>query len=71
MYKRLYRSRTNRTLCGVCGGLADYFNIDPTVVRVLTIVLGLIFTIFTVVAYFVMAVVIPLEETRNTGPGPD
>jgi phage shock protein PspC (stress-responsive transcriptional regulator) len=33
--KRLYRSRTDRKLAGVCGGLGEYFNLDPTLVRVL------------------------------------
>jgi phage shock protein PspC (stress-responsive transcriptional regulator) len=33
--KRLYRSRTDRKLAGVCGGLGEYFNVDPTLVRVL------------------------------------
>ena len=31
--KRLYRSRENRMICGVCGGIADYFNVDPTLIR--------------------------------------
>ena len=31
--KRLYRSVTNRKICGVCGGLGEYFNIDPTLIR--------------------------------------
>ncbi len=31
--KRLYRSRTQRQIAGVCGGLAEYFNVDPTLVR--------------------------------------
>ncbi|HIZ59435.1 MAG TPA: PspC domain-containing protein, partial [Candidatus Dorea faecipullorum] len=31
--KRLYRSRRERLVCGVCGGVAEYFNIDPTIVR--------------------------------------
>ena len=30
--KRLYKSRTNRVLCGVCGGIGEYFGIDPTIV---------------------------------------
>ena len=38
MAKKLYRSRTERVLWGVCGGLAKYFNIDPVIVRVITIV---------------------------------
>ena len=33
MDKRLYRSRENRMLGGICGGIAEYFNIDPTLVR--------------------------------------
>ena len=35
MQKRLYRSRSNRMVAGVCAGVAEYFGIDPTVVRVL------------------------------------
>lgn len=56
--KRLYRSRMNRTICGVCGGIAEYFNIDPTLVR-------LAWIIFTCVggagiwAYIIAAIVIP------------
>jgi phage shock protein C len=33
--RKLYRSQTNRMLAGVCGGLAEYFNTDPTLIRVL------------------------------------
>ena len=39
--KRLYKSRQNRMLCGVCGGIAEYFNIDPTIVRLITVALCL------------------------------
>lgn len=35
--KRLYRSKTNRVIAGVCGGIGEYFNIDPTIVRLLWI----------------------------------
>lgn len=38
--KRLYKSRTNRVLCGVCGGIGEYFGIDPTIVRLLCVLLG-------------------------------
>ena len=31
--KRLYRSRTNRIICGVCGGVGEYFGVDPTIIR--------------------------------------
>ena len=36
--KRLYKSRTNRTICGVCGGIGEYCDIDPTIIRILWIV---------------------------------
>ncbi len=39
MEKRLYKSATNRVICGVCGGLGEYLNIDPTLVRLLCLVL--------------------------------
>lgn len=38
-YKRLYRSRENRMLSGLCGGVAEYFNVDPTLVRVILVAL--------------------------------
>lgn len=40
--KRLYRSRTNVMLGGVCAGLADYFNMDPTVMRLIFVLLALL-----------------------------
>jgi phage shock protein C len=40
--RKLYRSRTNRKLAGVCGGLAQYFNTDATLIRVLFVVLALL-----------------------------
>ena len=39
MAKRLYRSRTDRMIAGVCGGLAEYFNIDPVIIRIIAVVL--------------------------------
>lgn len=56
--KRLYRSRSNRMLCGVCGGVAEYFNIDPTLVR-LGFVLLCCAAGSGVIAYFIAAVIIP------------
>ena len=59
--KRLYRSETNRKVAGVAGGLADYFQVDPTLVRLLFVILtfaggpGLIL-------YIVLWVVIPEES---------
>lgn len=36
--KKLYRSKINKKLCGVCGGFAEYFEIDPTILRILLII---------------------------------
>ncbi len=57
MQKRLYKSKNERKLCGVCGGIAEYFNIDPTVVR-------LAFALFAlmgggILAYIACAIIIP------------
>lgn len=57
--KRLYRSRTQRMLCGVCGGIAEYFNIDPTLIRLVWALVGL--TGSGIIAYFIAAVIIPDE----------
>lgn len=58
--KRLYRSRTEKMICGVCGGVADYINIDPTVVRLLWVVLALTAG-FGILAYIIAAVVMPMQ----------
>jgi phage shock protein PspC (stress-responsive transcriptional regulator) len=56
--KKLFRSKTDRMIGGVCGGLAEYFNIDPVVVRLLFL-LGLIFVGGTFLAYLVLWIVVP------------
>jgi phage shock protein C len=58
--KRLYRSRKDRMIAGVCGGLASYIGIDPTLVRLL-FVLGLFAMGGTFLAYVIMMIVIPEE----------
>lgn len=59
--KKLYRSRTDRKIAGICGGLGEYFGIDPTLVRLL-FVLGLVFVGGTLLAYILLAIVIPQES---------
>ena len=61
MEKRLYKSRQNRMISGVCGGIAEYFNIDPTVVRLIAVLLGFFAGAFIggVIIYFICAAVIP------------
>ena len=56
--KKLYRIRNGRKILGVCGGLANYFDIDPTIVRVVFALIGL-FWGAGILAYFIMALVIP------------
>ena len=63
MQKKLYRSSTDRKLAGVCGGIAKYLNMDPTVIRVLWAIVSL-FGFVGVVAYIVCAFIIP-EESGN------
>ena len=56
--KRLYKSKKDKKLCGVCGGLADYFGIDSTLVRLLWVFLVL--CVGTgILAYFVAALIMP------------
>ena len=62
--KKLYRSIKDRKLAGVCGGLAEYFNMDPTVVRVITALLCC-FAGTGILAYIVCAVVIPEAPSYN------
>jgi len=75
MEKRLYRSRNNRMLGGVCAGLANYFNVDPTIVRVLAIVCLLVFNVMAFLAYIILIVVMPSEDSASTnsqaGPKPE
>jgi phage shock protein C len=59
--KKLYRSTRNRVFLGVCGGLAEYFNTDPVIIRVMAILL-LVFGFFpAIIAYLIMAIIMPLE----------
>jgi phage shock protein C len=58
--RRLYRSRTDRKLAGVCGGLAQYFNADATLMRVLFVVLALLGGPGLVI-YLVLWIVVPEE----------
>ncbi|MBO5702425.1 MAG: PspC domain-containing protein [Clostridia bacterium] len=58
MDKKLYKSNINKKLCGVCGGIAEYFGIDPTLVRLAWV----LFTLLGgagILAYIISAIVIP------------
>lgn len=58
MKKRLYKSREDKKLCGVCGGIAEYFELDPTIIRLAWVV----FTLLGgsgIIAYIIAAIVMP------------
>jgi phage shock protein PspC (stress-responsive transcriptional regulator) len=65
--RKLERSKTNRVLGGVCGGVANYLNMDPTLVRVLTVVISL-FTGVPVILYIIALFVIPEEGSQPATP---
>ncbi len=67
MAKRLYRSRTDRMIWGVCGGLANYFDVDPTIIRIAA-VLSIFVSGAGILAYIIMAIVVPLETSSATEP---
>jgi phage shock protein C len=59
--KKLYRSRTNRKIAGVCGGIAEYFDIDPVVVRLSAVALLLLGAGSIALVYIIMWIVVPEE----------
>lgn len=62
--RRLYRSDSEKMIAGVCGGIAEYFGLDPTLVRLGYILLS-VFTLFSgVLAYLILWIVIPPSNKR-------
>ncbi|MFW9768790.1 MAG: PspC domain-containing protein [Candidatus Thorarchaeota archaeon] len=55
----LYRSRTDRMILGVCGGIAKYYDMNPTLVRIIMFLLTL--TVIGLLGYFVIALIVPEE----------
>lgn len=65
MAKKLCKSDKNKMICGVCGGIAEYFNMDATLVRIVAALLGL-FSIGTVViVYIVIALIMPKADGQS------
>ena len=58
--RKLYRSKSNRQVAGVCGGLAEYFNLDPTLIRVLFIILAVLGG-SGVILYVAMWIIVPKQ----------
>lgn len=75
--KKLYKSKTDKKICGVCGGLAEFFSVDPTIVRLIWAIVTL-FTVGTgIIAYIICALILPekpdgtvtvVNEDDYTGP---
>lgn len=67
-YKRLYRSRDQRMIAGVCGGLGEFFGIDPTLVRLLFVLGTLLgFPGALALGYLIMLIVVPEEPAGVSG----
>lgn len=69
MTKKLVRDVKNGKIMGVCAGVAGYFGIDPTVVRLLWVLLSFFYSI-GIILYLVLACVLPAGEVQSPGPGP-
>lgn len=61
--KRLYKSSTDKKLCGVCAGIANFFNIDPTIIRVIFAVAAIFTTGFPfTLLYIILAFILPEDN---------
>ncbi len=68
MERTLYRSRSDRMVAGVCGGIAEYLSVDPTLVRVGVVLLGILTQGAIGIAYLIMAVIVPEEPVGAAVP---
>jgi len=66
MTKRLYRSRTNKMIAGVCAGLGDFFELDPTLIRLAAVVLVLAAGA-GILAYIVAWIIVPQQPWDSVG----
>ncbi|MCI0706193.1 MAG: PspC domain-containing protein [Ignavibacteriae bacterium] len=62
--KRLYRSETNKKIAGLCGGLGEYMDVDPTIVRLVAIILCFVTGIFPFLIGYLIAWLIVPEAPR-------
>lgn len=62
MNRKLALSSKNKVIAGVCGGIGEYFNADPTLVRIVFVLLALIFNITPVVIYIICWAIMPISE---------
>lgn len=60
--RKLVRSRENKMICGVCGGIGEYLNIDPTLVRLIWAICSVASVGMGLLVYFIAAVVMPESD---------
>ncbi len=65
MAKKLYRSSKQRMIAGICGGLAEYFDVDVNIMRLLFVAIGLLSVLFPMVIFYIMAWIIVPEEEKS------
>lgn len=65
--KKLYRSVTDKQISGLCGGIARYFNTDPTVVRLIALIAALCSFGTVVAIYLIASIVVPKEPIGSFG----
>ena len=64
MKKKLYRSSKQRMIAGICGGLAEYFDMDVNIMRLLFVAISLLSVLFPMVIFYIIAwIIVPEEET--------
>lgn len=64
MAKKLYRSSKQRMIAGVCGGLAEYFDLDVNITRLLFVAISLLSVLFPMVIFYIIAwIIVPEKET--------
>jgi phage shock protein C len=61
MDKKFYRSRENKVLTGLCGGIGDYFGMDPTIVRIIFILLEFLTAGLLIIGYLIVALIVPKQ----------
>ena len=61
--RKLYRSKTNKVFAGVCGGLGEYFNVDPVLLRLVWVIAAMLLGLGLggLVVYIIAAVIVPLD----------
>lgn len=65
--KNIYRSRSNRKISGVCGGIGEHLNIDPTIIRMFWVILTIFSGVFLgIIVYFIFALIIPEEQIQES-----